>query len=124
MEEKLLPIGTVCTLRNQKKIMITGFIVCNPESPNEIYDYSGCLYPEGTIDSEVNFMFNHDRIEKIDHLGYVNEDETKFKQQLDELLNQKISKINTSENNKSQYQSINSQPNISSQQIINKFNNN
>jgi len=124
MQEKLLPIGTVCTLKNQKKIMITGFIVCKPESPDVVYDYCGCLYPEGIIDSEVNFMFNHDRIEKIDYIGFINEDEKKFKEQLDELLNKKISDMEIKENNESIDLQSKQISNVSAQQIIDNFNNN
>ena len=46
--------------------MITGYCMQTEERPGVIYDYSGCLYPEGVIRSDVTSVFNHDQIEKID----------------------------------------------------------
>ena len=55
MEElkKYLPIGTVVLLKGgQKRLMITGFCSIPKEDKTKIYDYTGCLYPEGVLNSE------------------------------------------------------------------------
>ena len=52
MEKKLLPIGTVVYLKDGKKpLMIIGFCAM---SDSKVFDYSGCLYPEGVISSDIN----------------------------------------------------------------------
>ena len=86
--EKFLPVGTVVMLKGGKKrVMITGFCIENrTNNENIMYDYCGCLYPEGFIDSEKNLLFNHDQIEKIYFKGYVDQEELDFKKNLKKLL--------------------------------------
>ena len=85
--EKYLPIGTVVLLKGGKKrAMITGFCSISGEDKSKIYDYSGCLYPEGLISSNQTLLFNHDQIEKIFYLGLVDEEEKQFKQKLNEIM--------------------------------------
>ena len=56
--DKYLPLGTVVLLKNAyKRIMITGFACSSPENEGQIYDYCGCLYPEGIISSNQNMLF-------------------------------------------------------------------
>jgi len=85
--EKYLPIGTVVLLKGGKKrAMITGFCITPSEEPSKIYDYSGCLYPEGMLKSSQTLLFNHNQIEKIYHLGLVDQEEKDFKAKLNEFL--------------------------------------
>ncbi len=92
--EKYLPIGTVVLLKNAtKRIMITGFASMSPETGDTIFDYSGCIYPEGFLDYNEVCVFNHDQIEKIFYMGYSDEEEKQFKKSLVEQLN----KISASE---------------------------
>ena len=87
MEEKYLPLGTVCRLKNgEKTLMIIGFTQGDPEQIGKIFDYSGCFYPEGIISSDINFLFNHDQIEEILFKGFINNDELNFKRRLTELV--------------------------------------
>lgn len=89
MTEKYLPIGTVVMLKGgTKRAMIIGFSAKNKSGENEkIYDYSGCLYPEGLLSSEHVLMFDHNQIEKIYHFGLRDEEEKQFKGKLKELIN-------------------------------------
>ena len=55
MNDKLLPIGSVVLLKEAKKrLMIIGYYptIISEEGNTTTYDYSGCLFPEGIIDSE------------------------------------------------------------------------
>lgn len=73
--EKYLPIGSVVLLKEAKKrVMVTGFVAQSQETGNKIFDYMGCLYPEGIISSEQNLLFNHEQIDKIFYLGYSDEE--------------------------------------------------
>lgn len=85
---KYLPIGTVCLLKNAKKrVMITGFVVKSIVSNNLVtYDYAGCLYPEGIIQSDKNLLFNHDDIVQVYFMGYSDAEDKLFKTKLNELV--------------------------------------
>lgn len=85
--DKFLPIGTIVLLKNGKKrLMITGFCVRTNDKDSKMYDYSGCLYPEGILTTEQIAMFNHDQIDKIFSVGYSDEEERFFKEKLKEEL--------------------------------------
>ena len=81
--EKYLPIGTVVMLKGAKKrLMITGFCSMATNDPNKMFDYAGCIYPEGFLSSDQTALFNHDQIEKVYYLGFVDDEEKKFKTEL------------------------------------------
>lgn len=88
IEEKYLPIGTVVMLKGgTKRVMISGFCAIEEkDSERKMWDYSGCLYPEGFLSSNQTCLFDHEQIEKVYHYGLIDEEEEKFKAQLNELL--------------------------------------
>ena len=87
--EKYLPIGTVVMLKGGKKrAMITGFCAIADNDKTKVFDYSGCLYPEGFISSNQTLLFNHEQIDKIFHLGLVDEEEKQFKVKLNQVIQQ------------------------------------
>ena len=91
-EKKYLPIGTVCKLKNAKRnLMIIGFAVKKQagDDADKVYDYLACIYPIGLFDQNQNFMFNHDDIEEIAHMGLITNEEKEFKKQLMEELAEK-----------------------------------
>lgn len=101
IKEKYLPVGTVVLLKNGKKrVMITGFCV-TPQGKDEAYDYSGCLYPEGFLSSNQNCLFNHSQIEKVFHMGLIDDEEINFKKQLKSLIDiaDQFSKFKTTDDN-------------------------
>ena len=94
MKERFLPIGTVVMLNGGKKeVMITSYCIfpTNVEIKNgekvkaerKMYEYGGCIYPEGILDSNVACAFNHDQIAEVLHIGY----ETEKQSQLSQILN-------------------------------------
>lgn len=87
MKEKYLPVGTVVLLKGGKKrAMITGFCSVAQENQEKIYDYSGCVYPEGYLSSNQVCLFDHDQIEKIFFLGFEDEEEVQFKERLNKII--------------------------------------
>ena len=87
MREKYLPIGTVVLLKGGKKrAMITGFCSVAQENQEKIYDYSGCVYPEGYLSSNQVCLFDHDQIDKIFFLGFEDEEEKAFKEKLNSIV--------------------------------------
>jgi hypothetical protein len=93
--EKYLPIGTVVVLNGAtKRIMITGFASMSPETGDTIFDYSGCMYPEGFLNYNEVCVFNHDQIEKVFFKGFVDGEETEFKKNLNSELNKMMNDNN------------------------------
>ena len=86
--EKFLPVGTVVILKNGKKrMMITGFIATGKETGDKVFDYIGCLYPEGVISSDRNLLFDHDQIAQVFYMGYVDDEQKEFMVKLNQLVN-------------------------------------
>jgi len=84
--EKYLPLGTVALLKDAKKrVMITGFRYEVGED-KKVYDYTGCLYPEGYISSDKMLVFNHSDIEKLFCIGLSDDEEKEFKSKLNEYM--------------------------------------
>lgn len=87
--KKYLPIGTVLTLKEgTKKIMITGFCCIAEDNKNKIYDYCGCLYPQGVVSSTSNLLFDHEQINIIHYFGYLDDEEKTFKEELTTIVDQ------------------------------------
>jgi hypothetical protein len=87
MREKFLPIGTVVLLKGGKKrAMITGFCSIANENQEKIYDYSGCVYPEGYLSSNQVCLFDHEQIDKIFFVGFEDEEEKMFKDKLSKIV--------------------------------------
>ena len=84
---KLLPIGSVVLLNNgTKTVMVTGFYSVAANDTKTVYDYCGCLFPEGVLSSEQNLLFNHNQIMKVCYMGYTSEEEKSFKVKLGEIV--------------------------------------
>ena len=95
MKERFLPIGTVVLLKGAKKeLMITSYCIfptgteINKEGKEEkaaqkMYEYGGCPYPEGVLDSNTINAFNHNQIDKVLYMGY----ETDSQKELSKVLN-------------------------------------
>lgn len=87
-EEKFLPIGTIVILKNgTRKVMITSYLIISggkdKTKEQKMYDYGGCPYPAGIIESSYAVGFNHSQIEKIVHMGHIDEEH----KELSEILN-------------------------------------
>lgn len=82
MNDKYLPMGTVVILKNgSKKLMIFGRKQMDTATQKE-YDYISYLYPEGNIKKDLAILFNHEDIDTIVHLGFIDEDEEYFQEKI------------------------------------------
>jgi len=100
MEQEFLPIGTVVLLKGgQKKLMIAGYLPITQDGTGRIYDYSGCIFPEGILSSDKAAAFNHDQIQEVISKGYSNEETTDFfKNTLTKVINNIKNKANANAN--------------------------
>lgn len=82
-----LPIGSVVLLKGAtKRVMIFGRIQVAEE--DKVFDYSGCLFPEGYMGSDKIYLFNNEDIEMIYFLGMQDEEELKFRHYIEEQMNE------------------------------------
>ncbi|MDO4647566.1 MAG: DUF4176 domain-containing protein [Eubacteriales bacterium] len=81
-----LPVGSVVLLKNStKRLMVTGFLQANPAERENVFDYCGCLYPEGYQDGNHVYLFQEDMIEKVYAVGYMDEEQFAFAEKLSEI---------------------------------------
>lgn len=93
--EKYLPLGSVVLLKGaKKKLMVTGYASIDMNKKDKVYDYCGCLYPEGVITTEQTILFDHLDIEKIFCIGFSDEEQKEFSKKLKTALKEEnIEKI-------------------------------
>lgn len=85
MKTAYLPIGSVVLLKNGKKrVMIYGRKM-KVEGDEKVYDYLGCLYPEGALESKDVILFDHDQIQMIYFIGFQDLEELAFRKKLNLL---------------------------------------
>ena len=85
MAENLLPIGSVVLLKEGKKrLMIYG--INQKTDKGDIYNYLGCLYPEGNISPEYTYLFNEDAIDGVFYLGLVDSEFSLYRNKLQEMV--------------------------------------
>lgn len=90
MKEKYLPIGSVVLINGgTKKVMINGYFCSPADKKNTIYDYRGCPFPEGIIDSRGVALFNNSDIKEVVHIGYKNDESLDFLDKM-EILREKL----------------------------------
>lgn len=78
----LLPIGSIVILNNgEKKLMIYGRKQIQTGTRN-MWDYIACFYPEGNIDDEHCYLFNHADIARTLFIGYQDEEELEYREEL------------------------------------------
>jgi len=84
----LLPIGTVVLLKEStKRVMIYGRVQREFDG-ERVWDYIGCLFPEGNINSEHSFLFDNEQIESVFFIGCQDEEEMRFQQYLQDTAQQ------------------------------------
>lgn len=72
--EGLLPIGSVVLLKNStRKLMVIGYGQEKLNDASMLYDYAGCLFPEGFSSPDSTFLFNGTQVAQVYSLGYIDE---------------------------------------------------
>ncbi len=91
-KKSLLPIGSVVLLKGgTKRVMVIGFApkVASEEDgkqKEDMWDYSGCIYPEGLLSSDQILVFDHSQISEVFNVGYQDDEEKEFKKKLQEYF--------------------------------------
>ncbi len=88
--DRVLPIGTVVMLKGAtRKVMILGYQRAGVDDNEQIFDYCGCIYPDGYLSPEQTAIFNHDQIEKIYAVGLQNDEEAMFQDKLRTIISER-----------------------------------
>lgn len=86
--KELVPLGTVVTLKDgEQRLMVVGRLQ-NKKGSKTVYDYAGCLWPQGLIDSHHFYLFNHEDIKCFFYIGLQDVMEFNFRYELEEQYNQ------------------------------------
>jgi hypothetical protein len=73
--DKWLPIGSVVLLEDAGRLVMIYGRLQQATDDGKQWDYLGCLYPEGNIDSNHRFLFNRDQIERVFFVGFQSPEE-------------------------------------------------
>ena len=63
---------------------VIGYLQARPEDTSKVYDYCACLYPEAYQDANHLYLFNHDQIQTVYSVGYIDEEHLSFIDRLDQ----------------------------------------
>lgn len=82
----VLPLGSIVMLKGAtKKLMVYGRFQMNAID-DTMFDYVGCMYPEGNLSAECTFLFNESDIQEIIFEGFTDEDDEKYIKAVQEAL--------------------------------------
>ncbi|MDR4983877.1 hypothetical protein CN491_06080 [Bacillus cereus] len=81
MNSQLFPIGSIVILKEgTKKLMIFGRKQQVETDEIRKFDYMGCPYPEGYMNPDFTYLFNHDDIQEVVSTGYEDQEERTFQE--------------------------------------------
>ncbi|MED1105095.1 DUF4176 domain-containing protein [Bacillus paramycoides] len=81
MNSQLLPIGSIVILKEgTKKLMIFGRKQQVETDEVRKFDYMGCPYPEGYLNPDFTYLFNHNDIQEVVSTGYEDQEERTFQE--------------------------------------------
>jgi hypothetical protein len=82
-----LPLGSVVIVKGgvKKMLIIARGLAVNLNGDTKVFDYGGCLYPEGLIGDRVMY-FNHTEISKVVFNGFSDDDNTIMTENINEWM--------------------------------------
>ena len=66
--------------------MLIGYCKYKGDYTSKIYDYAGCIYPEGYLSQDTTALFDHEQIDVITSLGFRNLKQHEFQMKLEKSL--------------------------------------
>lgn len=82
--KNLLPVGSVVLNKGaNKRLMIIGILA---EINGVCYDYVGVTHPEGFMDVEHIYAFQHNDIDTVEFIGYMNAEYQVFRNEVAKAL--------------------------------------
>ncbi len=88
MTKNFLPIGSIVMLDGgTKPVMINGYCAVTTALKDKVFDYRGCPFPEGIIDSSGVALFDDEQISKVVYEGFKNDEAKEFIHKLETIVN-------------------------------------
>ncbi len=88
MGKSFLPIGSIVLLdKGTKMIMINGYCAVTNAIKDKVFDYRGCPYPEGILNSSGVALFDDEQISKVVYEGFKNDEAKEFIHKLETIVN-------------------------------------
>ena len=85
--DRVLPIGTVVLLKGaEKRLMIVGYQRMNAVDASKVFDYCGCIFPEGFMTPDEATVFDHSQIDRIIFMGFQNLPQIEFSERLKNVI--------------------------------------
>lgn len=91
MSNKILPLGSVVTLRNgdgTELLIVSRASVVRDNDVEVYYDYGGVLIPQGMVTPDTVYFFNRENVQDILFKGFENDSERAFCEFYDEMISQ------------------------------------
>jgi len=91
MTTKILPLGTIITLKNgddDKLMIISRASVIEENGESIYYDYGSVLVPQGMLAPDAVYFFNRENVKEIVFRGFENDEEVEFANQYEEMVGQ------------------------------------
>lgn len=78
--KRLLPLGTVLKLDQEsaEKVMIISRLVRKEKEEDQMWDYCGCIVPQGINNQSELKFFNHSDVRQLLFIGFQDEEELKY----------------------------------------------
>lgn len=89
MNNNILPLGTVVTLKNGDgtQLMIIARASIVEEARKQVYyDYGAVLIPQGMVSPEAVYFFNKENVAQVVFEGFRNKEEDEFESRYDSIL--------------------------------------
>lgn len=91
MKKQFLELGSIVTIKNHvecKFIIMSRALIVKTDGKLKLYDYCGCLYPEGIAENQITY-FNEEDVEEVIYHGYRDSNEDIHQ----DLLNKRIAEF-------------------------------
>lgn len=86
--KNLLPVGSVVLNKDaDKRLMIIGILI---ENAGIRHDYIAVTYPEGFMDAQRLYVFNHEDIASVEFIGYMDAEFQLFRGTVAESIDGKL----------------------------------
>jgi len=87
-KEQILPIGSVIITKegNIPLMIVSRAALFEQDDKVGYFDYSAVPYPSGVTDNEQYAFFNHEDVESIIFIGYINSEEQVFADNYEEIV--------------------------------------
>lgn len=90
----MLPIGSIFYLKEgtSKLMILNRGAVIEQDNKQLMFDYSGCIYPQGLVPDQV-YYFNKENVDEVVFKGLIDSDEERFQKLYDDWMKENKSKF-------------------------------